>query len=76
MTDQMRQAIDEIMLVATFDTRQARRDALEAAYSAGFADARGDGVNPVCENADCGNPLMPDDIDGICSYCAERDDNV
>jgi hypothetical protein len=43
---------------------QALRLALEPA----------DGVNPICENADCGNPLMPDDTDGICSYCAERDD--
>lgn len=24
-----------------------------------------------CERAECGNPLAPDDVDGLCSYCAE-----
>jgi hypothetical protein len=30
-----------------------------------------------CENADCGNPLALEDVaaaDGLCSYCAERED--
>ena len=33
-------AIHEIMLVATFDTVEEQRDALNAAYSAGYHDAR------------------------------------
>lgn len=27
-----------------------------------------------CERAECGNVLSFDDTDGVCSYCAERDD--
>jgi hypothetical protein len=35
-----KQAIDEIMWVATFDTVEEQRDALNSAYSAGYYDAQ------------------------------------